>query len=503
MSTNLLPDKEHLIAQRCGSELRILSNFSAEKNILLRFIEGNMIAAFLNKDKTIEDFDSGTVFHYGWDDLAPWMFGDYAMIGANHGSPFAFRVNTQRHWCFTEDIGKVFTDQNGNEFVLVAVENLASLIFHSRGVAENGTIKFAGSIAGNLTAADKKVVVPQSVNRIQLPNFDHSVLTIHNRYNSQTVLADGKELAEKAIVKCSVLKMVLDMDLCPPDALCGYLIEHPGRYVAPNAPELASLLHTDLVYTFLPDNTMCADANIEFLQDVDQHILYGLLQFYGDKFFEVQEKFVPKLKPFDQPDFFHTKRIVDLGKIWRFQPGNNITKTFTAQDCCNADDPPCRYIDFFGSEEERQLGVVLGYSRLRGISAAGNAPRQGINMMLPTTGKIYPYILNLAQAEKGEKFAISAYRQFFQPVKEFNGAMFGHYENEDYCFYADCAEGGAYTLQLPGEFAGKSFEVIEKYGRVELPENQLLDAQAAVKVKFADRSGLMIKVKNLLYKGIR
>ena len=63
MPTVLLPDNKHLIAQRCGSELRILSNFSAEKNILLRFIEGNMIAAFLNKDKTIEEFDS-VKFHW-------------------------------------------------------------------------------------------------------------------------------------------------------------------------------------------------------------------------------------------------------------------------------------------------------------------------------------------------------------------------------------------------------------------------------------------------------
>ena len=74
--------------------------------------------------------------------------------------------------------------------------------------------------------------------------------------------------------------------------------------------------------------------------------------------------------------------------------------------------------------------------------------------------------------------------------------MFGHYENGDYCFYADCADGGTYTLDLPEKFAGKSFEIIEQYGHVTLPSENVLDSRGAVEIIFADRSGLVIKVND-------
>ena len=299
-----LPDDEHMTVQLCGKELRLLSRFSENKNILLRFIEGNMIAAFLDTDKDISQIDEAVDFHRGWDDLAPWVFGDYEMIGANHGSIFAFRVHSVRHWCFSEDIGKVFVDEAGNEFVLMAVENLAELVFHSRAVLTDGRIKFAKSIRGNLKTADKRQIRVETFKRIQLPNHDRRVQTVHNRYNSVKIFADGKLLEPGRIVRCSEVKMVLDMDLCPPDALCEYLVKNPGKYIAPNAPELESLINMTLVYTFQSNNTMQADAEIEFRRDINQNILYGLLQYYGEKFFAVHEKFVPGLKPFVRADFY-------------------------------------------------------------------------------------------------------------------------------------------------------------------------------------------------------
>ena len=493
----LLPDKEHLVVQRCGNELRLLNRFSDKKNILLRFIEGNMIAAFMDSGKSIDRFSEGTVFHYGWDDLAPWILGNYEMIGANHGSIFTFRVHTLRHWCFTGDVGKVFADEAGNEFVLTAVENLSDLLFHSRAVMQDGRISFADRITGTLTAADKRSIVPQTVSRIQLPNRDSSVLTTHNRYNSVKILADGKPLAPGECVRCKQAEMQVDMDLCPPDALCEYLVKNPGRYVAPNAPELESMIHTGLSYIFQPDNTMQINAEIEFLRELDSSVLYGLLQYYGEKFFAVQEKFVPKLKAFASPGLYDHSQTVDLGSIWQVPNNSNISKVFTQLDCYDENDPPCRYIDFFGDGKKRQLGVMLGYSRLHGMTAATAPARKGINMILPTSGKIYPYALSLARVNKGEKFNIHSYRQFFEPIEDFNGAMCGHYEGNTYCFSADCAAGGTYTLQLPEKFAGCAFDLIEEYGQITLPAGRVLDGCARVNIKFADRSGVVLAIKSV------
>lgn len=484
---------ERLVVRNTGREILILSAFAPGKNILTRFLEGNQLCYFLPAGRPPEAFAEGELFHSGWDDLAPWVAGGYEMIGANHGSIFAFRVHLLRHWLFEEDIGRRFTDEEGHGFVLVAVENPSDLILHSECIKEGGKVRFHRAIRGALRGDDGRTVMPQTVQQIQLPNPPGSQLSIHHRYNRVRLTADGEELPAGACRSCAEAKLEWELDLCPPDALTDYLEAHPGRYTAPTAPELESLLHNRLTFTFAPHNVMRAEAEITFLRDLDQPVLYGLLQYWGEKHFRRQEKFVPKLKPFQFADFHHQPETVDLAGIYPVPETPWVCRTFCESDCAAPDDPPCRYYDFFGDGAKRELGVVLGYSVRKGVTRRGGG-RHGINLILPLSGKIYPYALSLPGVKKGDSFTLAAYRQFFVPQSDMEGAMFGHWEDGVYLFHADLAAPFAGVAELPQVLAGKEFTVLERYGDVTLAAPPRVAPDGKIAFRAGARSGFVLAV---------
>jgi len=488
-----LEDPNRLIVQNAGREIRILSAFAPGKNILTRFLEGNQLCYFLPADQPLEAFADGELFHAGWDDLAPWSMGGYEMLGANHGSIFAFRVHLLRHWLFAEDVGRWFSDDAGHRFMLIAVENFSDLIFHSECLRDGGRIRFHRAIQGVLHGADGRTVVPESVQQIQLPGAADAQLSIHHRYNRVRLTADGTELRAGESRNCSEAQLEWDLDLCGADALLAYLEKHPGRPVAPHAPELAGMLHNHLTFTFAPHNVLRAEASVTFVRDIDHPVLYGLLQYWGAKHFQCQEKFVPKLRPFSFADFYHTPETVDLGGIYTVPERAWVCRTFSAGDCVDPDDPPCRYYDFFGDGTRRELGVVLGYSVCKGLTRRG-AGRGGINLVLPLSGKIYPYGFSVPGVKKGDRFTLAAYRQFFVPLQEGQGAVFGHWEDGNYLLHADFAEPYTGTVEFPAELAGREFTIWERYGTVTLPGTSRVAPDGKVAFCAGARSGFVLRI---------
>ena len=488
-----LESPERLLVRNAGREILVLSAFAPGKNILTRFLEGNQLCSFLPADRPLEEWRSGTLFHAGWDDLAPWSMGGYEMLGANHGSIFAFRVHLLRHWLFEEDIGRWFRDEAGHRFMLVAVEGLSDLVFHSECLRDGGKVRFHRAVRGALRGEDGRVIVPESVRRIQLPNAPGAGLSIHHRYNRVRLTADGEELRVGECRSCTEARLEWDLDLCPADALLDFLERRPGRYVAPNAPELQSMLHNRLVFTFAPHNVMFAEASVTFLRDIDHPVLYGLLQYWAAQYFKRQEKFVPKLKPFAFSDFYHASETIDLGRIYTVPEEPWVYRTFTDGDCVAPDDPPCRYYDFFGDGGRRELGVVLGYSVTDGHTRHGGM-RRGINLVLPLSGKIYPYAFSVPQVKKGDTCTLSAFRQFFVPPEQAEGAFFGHWKDGNYLFYADFAKPFRGAPVLPEKLAGKPFTVLETYGSVTLPVPEQVSPDGRLAVQTGAKSGFVLKI---------
>ncbi len=479
---HVLTSPNKIIVQKIGHEIRVLSRFSADKNVFNRFVEGNNISAFLPCDAPFESGMQAKPFHIGWDDFAPFLLNGYQDIGANHGSIFTFRVSIPRHWLTDKDIGRVLTDDAGHKFIIVDIVNKSDFLIHSEYTRDGNKISFHSAVCGSLYLDGVKVAATQ-IKRVQLSQRGVEQLSVHNRYNSMKLLADGqREIADGEIVECNFARLEWDIDLCAPDALLDYIKEHPGVYTSPTAPGLASFASSKMSFVFQPNSAYTADVTITFHKDHDQSALYGFLQSYGTTGFTSHEKFIPKMKPFLFADFYWYPKEIDLAKPFQIPDFPPIAQTFTKNDAIDPNNPPDRYIDLFGNNGKRELGVALGYSLEHGITKKGSADRGAIILYFPATRKIYPYALNLETVKAGSSYRICAYRQYFDPAASKATALYGHWEDGAYYLYANYLSSAEETVSLPPSLANQNIKVVEMLGKAILPTQVSADGKLTIKV---------------------
>ena len=163
------------------------------------FREGNHLWYFLPADTPFEEGFNGTLFHTGWDDFAPYLCRDHMTVGANHGSPFAFKVSMLRHWLDDSDIGRVLFDSAGNSFIITDIKNVSEFLIHSVPEKNGSKVTFK-TVCGALRLDGRKLDA-------KIQQTQHSVrcaeqLAPHHRYNSTELLADGStQLADGEICK--------------------------------------------------------------------------------------------------------------------------------------------------------------------------------------------------------------------------------------------------------------------------------------------------------------
>ena len=407
-----LEDPGRLLIRKSGNEIQTLCRFNGDKNIFNRFVDGNNLSFFLPPDAPFEAWQNGELFHEGWDDLAPIMTAQYAFVGANHGSPFAYSVTMIRHWYFERDIGKVFTDDAGNRFILVQIINLGVFIVHSD-IVPDQTPCFNG-LQGSLYDNGKKLNA--EIKKIQLGHARSDQLPAHFRFNRVELTADGVPVPENEIVNCSSATLDWEIDLCLADALLEHIKANPGKFTSPTAPELRPAIRMKYSIVFRPDNSCTVDCDAVFMQDFAGMVKFGLLQHYGTIGFAVQEKFIPGLKPIELEYDSGETVTLDLNTPTAITGRPKINLQVFKSACIDPENPPLRYIDIFGNGKERQLGVVLGYSATRGITAKGSLRRGDCILTLPYSNKIYPYAFYQIGVAKGERFQLSAFRQYFDPA---------------------------------------------------------------------------------------
>lgn len=474
-----LTDPGKILLRKCGNEIQTLSSFSKTKNIFNRFVEGNNCSFFMDKDMPFEKWQDGELFHEGWDDFAPWMTAEYGTVGANHGSPFAYLVEfPQRHWFFETDIGKIFTDDAGNRFILVNISDGAAFVVH--GEAFPGEKPMFKTLQGDLYDNGKKLNAV-SIKKIQLPYRAHKQLARHCRYNKITLTADGKTVPENSVIECSSAVLCWDMDICLADSLLEYIKAHPGRDVYPFADGIVPAIHQDMKITFQPASAYTVEADIRFLRDFNGMHRWGMLQHYGTIGFAAREKFIPKLKPFETVYGNGETVKLDFNRPALMTGAVAVNNRFRRADCLDPDDPPLRYMELYGDGNVRQLGVVLGFSPVCGATAKNSPDRGDYLLTLPVSNKVYPCVYASEYSPAGKTFYVSGYRQYFDPSAS-AAASFGHYEADGYWFYANYDRSAAEELELPKELAGAEFEIMEIEGDVTLPASGKADSNAALAV---------------------
>ena len=452
-----LSDPEKIVIRKQGMQIFILSHFAGNTNVATRFAEGNENSYFLPSDAPLEDIYSGRLFAESWDNQAPFFTGRHGIVGGNHGSPFTFRVHLLRHWLFESDIGKVFTDDAGKRFVLVSVDSLCDLTFHSD-LPDPGE-SYVTELTGDLHYDDGRTIVPETVTRGVLRPRPGGQLSPHRRYNKVRLLADGiHELADGETAECSFAELHQEVDLVLPDALLTYLKDHPGKYVSPVDPRLPGAIRSCELITFRSRCCRTVESDFTFLLDFPESLRHGVLQFYGGIGFSKHERFLPGVKALDL-----SGQKIDLANVYAFPDGFSIKHYYKKSDCPDPKRLPCRYIDFFGNGGLRELGIVLGYSITDGLTARGNEEERGdcVLCLYPST-KIYPYAYERDSAKTGDKFRISAYQQFFLPHPS-EVSCYQHQERDGYFLYADfLLENSGYEVKFPIRLAGKPIEILEQ-----------------------------------------
>ena len=198
---HFLTDRNKILIKKDHSNtIYFMSRYSDTENTVTRYIEGNELSYFLSKDLPLEDWNSkGRLFAQSWDNHAPWIFEKHGILGANHGSFYTFKISMLRHWLFEADIGKSLTDDEGNRFILLSIENLSTFYIHSE-IPEEGEF-FCDHVTGSLHI-DGKTIVPQSVTRWMMNGAPGGQISPHQRYNKITLLAEGKEEIAQGEIRC-------------------------------------------------------------------------------------------------------------------------------------------------------------------------------------------------------------------------------------------------------------------------------------------------------------
>lgn len=453
---HFLTQQDKILLKKEGKSIFFMSYFSEKENIVTRYIEGNENSFFLPRELPLEEWYKGRIFAESWDNHAPWFLGEHGILGANHGSFFTFRVTTLRHWLFEEDIGKCLTDEEGNSFILLSIENLSSFYIHSDIPVKGKT--FCDHVTGSLFLEGKKIL-PEKVTRWMMNPPPGGQIAPHQRYNTFSLLADGKkELKEGEAALCSYGKLFVDMDLIFPDALLQYLKTRPGKYLPPNAEELPGTIKCEMTTFFQPYSCRRIKNKVTFLEDIPESLQYGMIQYYSEETFPWHEKLVPGLKKAEKNGMD-----IDLATFWSVPSGKtDYSIKYKKKDALSGEKLPNIFIDIFGGSSHDPHGIVLGYSSTCGITARGREKERSDTLLyLYRSGKIYPYAFEKDSAKKGESFTLHAFHQYF-PLQEKKVCIFQHQEEDGYFLYVVFPEKGSSCSLSSAQYpAGKEFSILE------------------------------------------
>ena len=480
------PDK--VLIHKDGLEIFILSNYSKKYNLAQRYIEGNELCYFVSKDTALEDMYQGRRVVQSWDNAGPMFFAPkHGIVGANHGSPFAFKVTMLRHWLFEKHIGSIFTDDAGEKFVLFQICNLSNFMLHS--YTDTADKPFAKTITGSLHLGNM-VLTPEKVEPTLIYNAPGEQLSPHQRYNSISLLANGKEeILDGEYKECDFAVLDCNMDIIFPDALLDYITKNPGKYVAPTAKELEPIINVKLTTTFQVNSTRTIDCQMTILKDVPESMRYGVIQFYNEIPFDKHFRLVPYAQKITVEN-----EDIDLARGYTFPKDFAISCPYLKEDSPNPKKLLNRMIDTFGTPNEVELAVVLGYSETCGITKRGNEDLRGeILMQLAKTTKMYPKAYLAKELKANDTTFISCYQQYFLPEDK-DVFFYSHRRSDGYFIYVDfMGHKEEYEIELDAKFSNKALEVIECDPSCIL-KNNIVSSSGKVSFSAKDKSSIVLKV---------
>jgi hypothetical protein len=151
-------------------------------------------------------------------------------------------------------------------------------------------------------------------------------------------------------------------------------------------------------------------------------------------------------------------------------------------------------IDTFGTKEEIELAVVLGYSETSGITKRGNEDLRGeVLMQLAKTTKMYPYAYFTKDCKANDRAIISCYQQYFS-CEDKDVLSYSHRRSDGYFIYVDFMEPKEeYIINLDSMFSNKVLEVIESDEYCILKDN-IISSSGKVSLSAKNKGSIVLKV---------
>lgn len=473
--------KDKISVLKSGKTVYIRSFFSDEQDIVTPIGIGrannqiNFSHAYLIDKRTKltpGNVLKGICIHRNNDDSTPWnLNGTY--IGGNHGCSDGREIVSTGHGFSEKDLGSEWLDSDGEKFYIIKIADKDRFWILSENKGKGDVWKFNKNIKG------KSLKNSQTGKLLNIEKIEMVQITPACRIKKQECLVNGKTPLEDGVVtNCDFLDIVEDYDIIATDSLLEATINNAGKKIDFTGSQLDSVVNNRITYQFQPYGTCVIDYKAR--ADRDFNLSYmGFIQaapLFQDKF-KTHEYYIPKVKPFEeQGRKFDFRGIQDYTQKRDF--GLYFNKGSMLADKNNL---PERFIQFLGTDNERKVGFVLGYSLISGITKpeirAKNCKRA---LFLWTSQKSYPSAIDsrMGMIKKGQIFHCIAYRQYFQPHSASKNATCVYWNKQNgstivYIDYHKSVQGD--TIQLPIIFKGKKISVVEKTPGIKLTQTSVPD----------------------------
>lgn len=470
-------DNQKIQVLKKKTEVYIRSYFSPEQDVVIKVdvnpVERNgrvnfIAAGLIDKRAPMTEQACRNIqpIHQCADDAAPWNFnGTY--IGANHGCSDALELSIRQHGLTSADSGAEWHDSSGKKFFLIKIIDPDKIWILSENTGKGDIWQFNTGFSGDeLKNADGRTLKISSQARAQIIPACRTL--------QQSCLVDGeKPLPDDEPIVCNFLDIIDDYDIIAPDSLLEKIRKNRGKNVLFNTQELDSVITNYIRYRFQPRGA----CTIRHQAKLNREIRIGYAGFIQTARltkggYETQEYHIPKTVPFEyQGGKYDFAGFQDYSQSLK----HALIIDRNAKFLADPNDPPDRWIQFLGNGNKREVGYVVGYSLLEGITRPQERVKNiSTTGFLYTSSKTYPYAIDRAMGETipaGTEFSCLAYRQYFSPsdLSSKASSSYLHQQGEAYLLYLHYHQPVAEDIiKLPGYLNKKKITVVEKTAAVKL-----------------------------------
>ena len=377
----------------------------------------------------------GTDFKNASDDICPLYFaGSYR--GGNHGDGnVALVTTTNGHGLTESNIGQVWEDANGIEFIILKVPNTTQLVVGN--YVEEDT-PFSGTLPSTSLSYNGTTITLNTVAGTQLRSGINNIsVKVCNEF--------GDEITGTGFYYGNHFDVIESYGIVDVDAMIAYLIDNVGDNTNASCSDdsLPCYCTVTNIFRFTEQGTVTVYTTTEW-EKAFSTVRCGYVQsstigrYYS----------VPK-----------TTSMTDINY-------QNASVYVGLSDWKDSDVPPDRFYQY--ADQYGNKGVALGYYTEIGCAKPSERKNTApCGLYNDNTWKMYPYIFDGSVAQ-GDMLNAVSYRLVFDNYSDGLACVSWYYVGDNAYLVINSTESFDGYIPLPDHFIGKLAEIVESDGVITL-----------------------------------